>query len=107
MFKFGREHPAFARLIAWWLLDGRDIDDLDLAFGPIDRLMQSQYQDDPSAKVDPRVLTAAMGVLILGSVVFRGYIEARNLADVPEEQIIADFARLTASLEDWNHGIAE
>ncbi len=30
MFRFQRQYPAFARLIASWLLDGRDIAELDL-----------------------------------------------------------------------------
>jgi AcrR family transcriptional regulator len=102
MFKFQRQYPAFARLIASWLLDGRDIAELDLELDSIDRLTDQQYGPGATTRVDVRVLGAAMGTLILGSTVFRGYLDARGLAGMSDEQIGAELALLTASLHSWN-----
>ncbi len=102
VFEFQRQHPAFARLITWWLLEGRDIAELDFDFGPISRLVDGQYGPTVEAKVDQRLLAAAMGMLIFGSVVYRDYVDAWGLAEVPDDEIVAGLALLAAGLDEWN-----
>ena len=41
---FHQTYLASARLLAWWLMEGRDITDLDLQFETDDRLVAASYQ---------------------------------------------------------------
>jgi hypothetical protein len=101
---FHREYPASARLLAWWLMEGRDITELDLVFEADDQLVAAGYGRDDTAQFDLRMVSSGVGLLILGSVVFRGYVDARAHADVSDQQIIEDFVRFVGSLHGWNRG---
>ena len=84
------------------MLEGRDIAELDFDFGPISRLVDGQYGPTVGAKVDQRLLAAAMGMLIFGSVVYRDYVDAWGLAEVPDDEIVGGLALLAAGLDEWN-----
>jgi hypothetical protein len=57
---------------------------------------------ETQAQFDLRMVSSGVGLMILGSVVFRGYVETRVRADVSDQQIIDDFARFVGSLHEWN-----
>ena len=101
---FHEQYPASARLLAWWLMEGRDITELDLLFETDDRLVAAGYGPEDTAQVDLRIVSSGVGLLILGSVVFRGYVDARDLSDLSDQQIADEFARLAGSLHEWNRG---
>ena len=83
-------------------MEGRDIADLELEFEVIDGLVAAEYGADGATRVDRQIVSSAVGLLMLGSVVFRGYMDARGLAGVSEPEIVDEMSRLAGSLHAWN-----
>jgi AcrR family transcriptional regulator len=96
---FHFEHPAYTRLLGWWLLDGRDASELDLGFtinaGELGRLALA---DGRQGAVDPLAVSTAINALFLGAVMFQGF--TRN--PLPREQLEHQLGVIAASLHDWN-----
>jgi AcrR family transcriptional regulator len=102
--RFQQERPAYTRLLAWWLLEGRDIGQLDLHFGPIREIVDNAYgPGSRGTKIDRQVVAAGVALMMLGAVVFRGFVDAHILTDeISDEQFTDQLARLASSLHEWN-----
>jgi AcrR family transcriptional regulator len=98
--RFHRERPALTRLLAWCMLEGHDLAGIDLHREPIEEKMAAAYSD-ATAAVDWQVVEAAIGLIVLGSVVFEQYAELRGLG-LSEDQLTDQLGLLAASLHDWN-----
>lgn len=102
--RFQHQHPAYTRLLAWWLLEGRDINELDLRFGPIRDIVDNAYGEaSEKARIDHQVVAAGVGLIMLGSVIFREFVDAYlDTGNISEDQYIEGLAKLASSIHHWN-----
>ncbi len=102
--RFHHDFPAYTRLLAWWLLESRDINELDLSFGPIREMVDSTYAGPTSGdRIDRQVVAAGVSLMLLGSVVFRDFVNAfLDTPEVDEEHYINELAKLASSVHHWN-----
>lgn len=102
--RFQHEYPAYTRLLAWWLLEGRDIKELDLRFGPIRDIVDSAYgEGSETNRINHQVVAAGVGLIMLGSVIFREFVDAYlDTGNISEDQYIEGLAKLASSIHHWN-----
>ncbi len=102
--RFQHDQPAYTRLLAWWLLEGRNLRDLDLKFGPIRAMVDNAYGTDQAGdKVDRQVVAAGVGLMLLGSVIFRDFVDAYIVAeDLDDDRYIDELAKFASSVHHWN-----
>jgi AcrR family transcriptional regulator len=102
--RFQHQNPAYTRLLAWWLLEGRDISELDLRFGPIRDIVDSSYDSgSESDRINHQIVSAGVGLIMLGSVIFREFVDAYlDTNQIGEDQYIEGLAKLASSIHHWN-----
>ena len=102
MLEFYRAEPAYARLVVWWVLDGRDLTELR----PIDaapvREWMATTRAEPATQIDPRLASVAVVHMLIASSVFHDYL-AQLLSDLPEEELQAGLIAAARGLLDWNN----
>jgi AcrR family transcriptional regulator len=102
--RFQHANPAYTRLLAWWLLEGRDLNDLDLRLGPIRDIVDDSYgAGSESDRIDHQIVAAGVGLIMLGSVIFREFVDSYLDTDqISEDQYIEGLAKLASSIHHWN-----
>ena len=101
---FHLDHPAFARLLAWWMLEGHDLAELDLEFESIEEIAERAATATDLGRVDHRVLGTAIGSMIMGAVVFQDYARSRGLDAVDDEQVRRELGVVASAMYRWNRG---
>ncbi len=106
--RFHREHPAYTRLLVWWLLNGRDVAELDLQFDEIRAAVARAYGSGSPPKFDPLVVAEAVALIMLGANVFRPFLDAQVHADgASSDQRPEALEELASLLHLWNQGLDE
>ncbi len=99
------DRAAFVRLLGWLLLEGADPAALPTDFpvvrGVLDRI--EREMGDAPRRVDSRVVVAGFISMAFGWLVYRRYIvEAAQLEDHTEAEILDGMGQMLAAMVDWN-----
>ena len=99
------DRAAFVRLLGWLLLEGADPAALPTDFpvvrGVLDRVERELGDAEP--RVDSRVVVASFISMAFGWLVYRRYIvEAAQLEDQTEAEILEGMGQVLAAMVDWN-----
>ena len=97
------EHPAYVRLVTWWLLDRRRMSDISALAAESPVVLPAGDSEQTEVRVDPRLIAAAKEGIVWGWVTSAEWFRAAlGLDDLTDEEIREQLTTICLGIDEWN-----